>query len=273
VQSLIFLANDLGLGLGALLPAVLQPVTGALQSPDLPASVVLAFISLAYLVWVLVAFPRRPHFLSDRVRFPSRRPNTSDGRSASKEETTCRIGVFVSGTMRVFVQSAILPVAALSMRDAHWTGNFRQTFAVAAICLLPMPFEALASRICCGCSIRQRGVDGIDSSKIASGLVGAVSLAIVSIFPRDVSGEDGDTLALLMRICELAILMIALAMAAPFNAARLYQLKDAERAVVLLEWMKAYIGRLLGPLCAVLLYTWVGYSTLFTATGIVTLTA
>mmetsp|Transcript_110143 Transcript_110143/g.322265 ORF Transcript_110143/g.322265 Transcript_110143/m.322265 type:complete len:795 (+) Transcript_110143:68-2452(+) len=276
-QSLIFLANDLGLGLGALLPVALQPVTGSgVRSPDLMTSAVLACISLLYLAWVALAFPMRPPFLPDRVRFPLRRPGELGERAASKEASAFRMGVFVSGTMRVFVQSAILPVAALSMRDAHWTGNFRQTFAVAAICLLPMPFEALASRMCCGCSLRLRSTDGVDSSKLASGFIGAIALAIVSGSPRSVSGEEGETPALLMRICELAILMIALAMAAPFNASKLYQLSDAERAIVQLEWMKAYCGRLLGPLCAVLLYSWVGYHVLLgllcIATGVVILT-
>jgi len=278
-QSLVMLTNDLGLGLGALLPAATSALMGSghlsTTCPDLMPSVVLAFISLAYLVWVVLAFPKRIPFLSDRVRFPA---FPLEGEVSSEEADAYRISVFVSGTLRVFVQSAIMPVVALKLRDANWTGNFRQTFAVAALCLLPMPFEAFASRMfSCSCSMRLHGADGIDFSKLASGAIGLVALVIVSVSPRSVIGEDGETIALLMSILELVILMIALAMATPFNASRLYKLKNAERAVVRLEWMKAYMGRLLGPLFAVLLYNWVGYRTLLallcTATCVVTLTA
>jgi len=293
-QSLVMLTNDLGLGLGALLPAATSALMGSghlsTTFPDLMPSIVLAFISLAYLVWVVLAFPKRIPLLSDRVRFPAFplegevSSEEADSipekhqRSSSKKANAHRISVFVSGTLRVFVQSAIMPVVALKLRDANWTGNFRQTFAVAALCLLPMPFEAFAFRMFgCSCSKRLLGADGIDFSKLASGAIGLVALVIVSVSPRSVIGEDGETIALLMSILELVILMIALAMATPFNASRLYKLKNAERAVVQLEWMKAYIGRLLGPLFAVLLYNWVGYRTLLallcTATCVVTLTA
>jgi len=281
LQSWIFLVSDLGLGLGALLPAATSWLTGShelrTRAPDVLPSLVLALMSLAYLVCVLILFPRRLPILSDRVRFPTRAFEGDKARKGSKEANKDRLVVWISGTTRVFVQSAILPTLALSMRDAQWTGNFRQTFAVAAICLLPMPFEATVSRICCACSIRARVADGADVSKWASGAIGLIALVITSAAPRSVIGEDGDLLALMTRICELAILMIALGMAAPLNASRLYQLKDAERAIVLLEWMKAYIGRLLGPLFAVLVYHWVGYRALLgalgSATAVVTLTA
>jgi len=281
-QSMIFLMSDLGLGVGTLLPAATASLPGSgsvrTEMPELLPSVVLAVMSLAYVLWVLLAFPKRLPILSDRVRFPRK----SDGqpfRSPSKEADKShrdRLIVWVSGTARVFVQSAILPTVALSMRDARWTGNFRQTFAVAALCLLPMPFEAVASRLCCTCSVRARSQEG-DFSKMASGAIGVVALAITSAAPRSLLGDDGDVAALIQRVCELAILMIALAMAAPFNATRLYQLKDAERAIVMLEWMKAYIGRLLGPLFAILTYDMVGYGAVLTvlcsATALVTLTA
>lgn len=281
-QSMIFLVSDLGLGLGTLLPAVTASLPGSgrlrTEMPELLPSLVLAAVSLAYVIWVLVAFPKRLPYLSDRVRF-HRKADGQPYRSPSKEVDKShrdRLIVWISGTTRVFVQSAILPTVALSMRDAQWTGNFRQTFAVAALCLLPMPFEAVASRLCCTCSVRARSEEG-DFSKMASGAIGAVALAIASAAPRSLLGDDGDTTALIQRIGELATLMIALAMAAPFNATRLYQLKDAERAIVMLEWMKAYIGRLLGPLFAIIVYDTVGYgavlSVLCTATVVVTLTA
>ncbi|CAK9046351.1 unnamed protein product [Durusdinium trenchii] len=56
-----------------------------------------------------------------------------------------------------------------------------------------------------------------------------------------------------------------------------YQQKDAEHSIVVLEWLKAYVGRLLGPFCAVLLYSLLGYGpvlgVLAAATAMVTLTA
>mmetsp|Transcript_30862 Transcript_30862/g.98464 ORF Transcript_30862/g.98464 Transcript_30862/m.98464 type:complete len:820 (-) Transcript_30862:90-2549(-) len=294
LQSLSFLVSDLGLGLGALLPAATAALAGSgelsASAPELLPSVVLALISLAYLAWVLLAFPRRLPTLSDRTRFPSRAvpagpcvlampgsPSRCASKEPCKEADRCRAAVWLSGTARVFVQSAILPVVALSMRDAQWTGNFRQTFAVAALCLLPMPFEAFVSRLCCTCSLRQRPADGTDSSKLASGALGALALAVVSAAPRSLIGEDGDLTVLLARICELAVLMIILAVAAPISASRLYRLKDAERSIVVLEWMKAYVGRLCGPLFAVLAYSWLGYGPLLgvlcAATAVVTLTA
>jgi MFS family permease len=281
LQSFSFLVSDLGLGMGALLPAAISMLAGSGTSELSPTSVVLALTTLLYLVWVLLAFPSRPHFLPDRVRFgdqaaskPSTRPKIS---AALTGGGNGRLSI-ISGTTRVFVQSAIMPVVALSMRDAHWTGSFRQTIAVAAVCLLPMPFEAFASRICCTCQTRSSDRrSGSELSKMASGAVGLVGLAIASAKPRDLKGEDGELMTLWTRLCELAILMIALAMAAPFNASRLSQLRDAERSMVMLEWMKAYVGRIGGPLFAVLVYSWAGYGPLLAglviATAVVTLTA
>jgi hypothetical protein len=79
------------------------------------------------------------------------------------------------------------------------------------------------------------------------------------------------------RLAELLGLLVTLAIASPFNASRLYQLEDAERAIVILEWMKAYVGRLFGPFIAVVMYTQVGYGPLLavlcSATIVVTFTA
>jgi MFS family permease len=287
LQSVSFLATDLGLGLGALLPAVTSalasPLMSAMSGPSdgelITVSVVLALVSIAFLIWVLCAFPRQPHRLPDKVRCADkgsknvRPPEPSAAGAFSRMSAV----VWISGTTRVFVQSAVLPVVALSMRDAHWTGNFRQTIAVAAVSLLPMPFEAFASRLCCACGMRAPARSGSELSKLASGAVGVVALLIASAKPRDVSGEDGEFLTLLMRLCEIAAVMIALAMAAPFNASRLTKLRDAERSMVTLEWMKAYVGRMGGPLFAVVVYSWAGYRPLLAAlalaTAVVTLTA
>jgi len=282
LQSQQFMMSDLGLGLGALLPAAIAMLAGSRElkadAPELLPSCVLAFISLAYLMWVFVAFPQRLPVLPDRVRFPSKAADspldvTKSARSVSKvllHADRSLLIAWVSGTTRVFVQSAVLPAVALSMREAHWTGNFRQTYVCAALCLLPMPFEAFVSSLCCTCSVRAKG-DGTSKSKMAYGLIGVVALVIASLTPRNVTGEDGEFLTLLARICELAILMVALGMAAPFNASQFYRHKDAERSIVLLEWMKAYIGRLLGPFFAVATYTLVGYFPLLVVLSLATL--
>jgi len=164
-----------------------------------------------------------------------------------------------SGTARVFVQSAILPCVALTMRDAQMTGNFRQTIAVAAICLIAMPFEAFAARICCSCSVRVREEDVTHSSRLFLVSICAVGLLLVSAAPCGLMGDTGDISQMLPRICELMALMIVLAMVAPLSTTRLNQLDDAEQVTVILEWMKAYVGRLLGPIFTVLVYNWLGY--------------
>jgi len=284
LQSQQFLMSDLGLGLGALLPAATAWIVGGSQelnadTPMLLPSCVLAFISFIYLVWVMMAFPRRLPMLPDRVRFPDwgeeeirRRVGSKVSAQVLLQSDRSLLIAWVSGTTRVFVQSAVLPAVALSMRDAHWTGNFRQTFACAALCLLPMPFEALFSRLCCVCSLRAKHtVDGTNTSKMAYGGIGVFALIMASLAPRNVTGEDGEFVTLLARICELAILMVALGMAAPFNASRFYRHKDAERSIVILEWMKAYIGRLLGPFFAVAVYKVLGYFPLLVVLSLATL--
>lgn len=182
-----------------------------------------------------------------------------------------RIGFYFSGTTRVFVQSAILPCVALTMRDAQLTGNFRQTIAVAAICLVAMPFEAFAARICCSCSARARPEDVTSSSRLFLGSIGAVALLAASAAPRGLMGDTGDVSQLLPRICELASLMIVLAMVAPLSTTRLNQLDDAEQVTVKLEWMKAYVGRLLGPAFTVLVYNWLGYWVVLTSLCVATI--
>lgn len=232
----------------------------------------LVFIAftLSFVVVVLLRFPRRLAFLPDRVRFPSGRRSSVTSTMESRRD---RFMIWFSGTMRTAVQSAIIPVIALSMRDARWTGNYRQTFAVAAVSLLPMPVEALMSKSCC----LHRIHDAAYSSKMASGFIGAVALLVAGVEPPSAAGEDGEILTLMLRIFELGILMIALGLAAPFNASKLYEQRDAERTIVILEWLKAYVGRVLGPITVVGMYSFVGYGpvllALSAATAAVTFTA
>ena len=283
-QSLVswtFLSGDLGLGLGALLPAATAWLAGSRElrtdMPEIWPSIVLMLLTSAYLLCILGAFPRRLPQLSQRVRFPNKLGRTSSTGTQSKtlarEECSRqqRMRLYFSGTARVFVQSAILPCVALTMRDAHLTGNFRQTIAVAAICLIAMPFEALASRICCSCSSRARPEDVTSSSRLFLGVIGAFALLAASATPLGLMGKTGDISQLFPRICELAALMIVLALVAPLGTIRLNQLNDAEQVTVILEWMKAYGGRLLGPIFTVLVYNWLGYDVVLTILSFTTI--
>lgn len=251
------LAANLGLGFGALLPAALAALAGAdellAEAPDMLTSAVFALMSLSLLVWITLVFPRCLHVLPEQVRLGEPRSRGSPRNMQSM--TTLRRLAWISGTGRVFVQSAILPVAALSLRDAAFTGHFRQTITVAALCLLPVPFEAIASRVCCTCAARPSSRSG--RGPILSGAAGAVMLLVAIALPR--ANADSDWYALVTRVCALMGVMIVQAVAVPLNKARLYQLDDTERSQVLLAWMQAYVGRLLGPLVAIGLYSLVGY--------------
>jgi len=288
LQAWSFLMGDLGLGLGALLPAATSMVVGSYklcsEAPEFAPSAVLAFISLLYLCWIVHSFPRQLHFLPHNVRFPkSKGSSPPSSVSGTQRETDKKYRKFalISSTSRVFVQSSVFCAVALLMRDADWTGHFRQCFAVAALCWLPMPFEALTSHLCCSCSTRsQRDSDGqrdLMKAKITSGAIGAAVFLGIVAWTGFGQGPQGDFHALVVGFLELAALMVALAIIAPFNASRLYGLRDAERASVILEWMKAYIGRLLSPLFAIVVYNLVGYrallSVLCALTALATVTA
>jgi len=114
-------------------------------------------------------------------------------------------------------------------------------------------------------------------AKITSGAIGAAVFLGIVAWTGFGQGPQGDFHALVVGFLELAALMVALAIIAPFNASRLYGLRDAERASVILEWMKAYIGRLLSPLFAIVVYNLVGYrallSVLCALTALATVTA
>merc|ERR1719220_2061101 len=78
-------------------------------------------------------------------------------------------------------------------------------------------------------------------------------------------------------LTELVLLQISLAFAAPLNVSKLYQSKHAERSLVMMEWVKAYAGRLLGPIITLMVYNWIDYNALlfmlFSATVVVAVTA
>lgn len=275
VEGRSALAADIGLGFGALLPAALAALAGAdellTDAPEVLSSAVFALLSLVLLLWIALVFPRRLHVLPEQVRWGGPRARGSGCNVPAM--TALRRLAWVSGTGRVFVQSAILPVAALSLRDAAFIGYFRQTITVAALCLLPVPFEAVASRVCCTCAARPGSRGG--RGQIISGAAGAVMLLVVMAWPH--TNAMSDWFTLVTRVSALTAVMIVQAVAVPFNKARLYQLDDAERSQVLLAWMQAYGGRLLGPIVAIAMYSSMGYwpvlATLCVMTAIVVVTA
>eukprot|EP00927_Polykrikos_kofoidii_P041948 TRINITY_DN3582_c0_g1_i5.p1 TRINITY_DN3582_c0_g1~~TRINITY_DN3582_c0_g1_i5.p1 ORF type:complete len:842 (+),score=109.48 TRINITY_DN3582_c0_g1_i5:98-2527(+) len=276
LQKWLFLADDLGRGIGALLPFILSRAPGCelltSNKPDFLPSLAVFTFSIAYLLAVYLVFPSRLPVLADSIRFDNATESVSNDRSKPQETdvSSYRFMLWISGTARVSVQSAIIPVIALCLRDAGWTGHFRQTIAVAGMCLLPMPFEAIVTKIRCSCFSGRGGHprDTTQNSKAISGIVGVLSLILASFLPATVNGsgaveEAADIKPLLSRIAELSTLCVALGMAAPFNASRLYQLPDAEYATAMLELMKAYIGRILGPLAAFIAYSVYGYNVIF----------
>jgi len=209
-------------------------------------SAVLVLASLAYFIWVKVGFPKCLHFLPDPVRFPKMNENASflHGRC---DEDVYRKMVLGIGTARVFLQSAIMLAAALSMHDAHLTGNYWQSIAVAALVLVPMPFEAIALKVCGCCQSRSQVESKKNQRLLVVVTMGATVSIIMGMLPR--SGEEGQLLTQLKTFAELVGLMIVLAIGAPFNDSRLNQLRDAEQSMVWLEWMKGepHLTQLLPP--------------------------
>jgi MFS family permease len=278
LQARAFIAGDLGLGLGALLPAAVSLCSsfGIQQNfPDLWPSLIQAVIHIIFLIWVLVSFPWHIHFLPARIRFPRLLPKSDSDSTVlpkaadyGREVMKYRIPLLMSGTLRVFVQSAIMPTVALLMHDAHITGQYRQTIAVGTLYLLQLPFEALTSRLCCVCATREptkeeRGHPYILASSL-------IAILVIAVWPFTSSIEGNAQLT--KNVLELAGLIVTLAVAAPLNASRLHQLQDAECAIVILEWLKAYVGRLLGPCVAVILYIYVGFGALLTVLCLASLT-
>jgi hypothetical protein len=90
----------------------------------------------------------------------------------------------------------------------------------------------------------------------------------MGILPQ--SHDEAHLLTQLKTFAELVGLMIVLAIGAPFNDSRLNELRDAEQSMVWLEWMKAYFGRLLGPLFAIIVYNWAGHQLLLNVLRILT---
>ena len=186
IQTWIFFTGDLGLAIGALFPVMLFTISGGnlpKEAPELIPSAVSLCIEVVVMLWVGSVFPSRLVGLPEGVRYTDW---TAKGRRRAKlaeSDRKFRFTVWVSGTTRIFVQSAMVPVVALSMRDANWTGNYRQTLAVASMFLMPLPFEAIAGSVSCSCGPRQVQ-DGTTVSKIISGAIGGAALLVAGLQPQ-----------------------------------------------------------------------------------------
>eukprot|EP00928_Gymnodinium_smaydae_P041995 TRINITY_DN28355_c0_g1_i1.p1 TRINITY_DN28355_c0_g1~~TRINITY_DN28355_c0_g1_i1.p1 ORF type:complete len:795 (+),score=94.85 TRINITY_DN28355_c0_g1_i1:40-2424(+) len=263
LQYLVNLTGDFGLGVGALLPALLSLCVrsnsfGGFDVEQIPSMAIMMLTSL-YLVLVYVAFPCRVPILSPEVRFQDVTHRESDEPSQRGTERD-KYSIWAAATLRALVQSAVLPAAVFLMRDVGLVDNFKQSVAVAFLCILPLICEAIASRVCHECSSRNsyRRSAG-RKSWIAPVIVVAMASRAMAV---ETQAEEHPAHSIWLRLFELMLLLVASAILAPFNASRLHELKDAEHAIITLEWLRAYVGRLLGPIFAVLIFHWFGYECL-----------
>jgi len=259
-------------------------------------------------IWV--AFPASPFRLSHRVRFPEPLPeqasvqpaslpaaspsgapsvetgltvallerSTSGGELVGPSRTESafisRMKLILSGTLRVFVQSAACMTIAMCMYNAGEVHLFRQSCAVALLCLIPVPFEAIASGLWLKTS-----APGLQahSSKLSFALLVTMALMCMWTTMENWLGGAKDEMSTSLIMVELLLLKISLALVAPRNVSELYQHKHAERSLVTLEWAKAYVGRLAGPLVALLVQNFLGVgpllAMLLTCTSVVAVTA
>jgi len=312
LQAKTFLAGDFGLGMGALLPYLCSHFGGASSSavvqPEIYASLSLALVGAVLLMRIWVAFPASPFRLSHRVRFPEQehpsvQPTSSPAASPSaatslqagltttllecsssggelvrpsKTESALisRLRLILSGTLRVFVQSAACMTIVMCMRNAGEVHLFRQSCAVALLCLIPVPFEAIASGLWLKTSVPALQAH---SGKFSFALLVAMALMCMwTTMQYWLGGAQSETSTTLIMI-ELLLLEISLALVAPLNVSKLYQHKRAERSLVTLEWVKAYVGRLAGPFVALLVLNFLGLgpllALLFSCATVVAITA
>jgi len=297
--------------MGALLPFLCSHFGGASSSsvmrPEIYSSVTLALAGAALLMRIWVAFPASPFRLSHQVRFPEPLPEPSSaqpslaappstasleggltaalldgstsggelvGHSGTESALRSRMRLILSGTLRVFVQSAACMTVVMCMRSAGDVHLFRQSCAVALLCLVPVPFEAIASGLWLKTS-----APGLQahSGKISFVLLVAMALMCMWTTMDSWLGGAKDEMSTSLIMVELLLLKISLALVAPVNVSKLYQHRHAERSLVTLEWVKAYVGRLGGPLAAVLVLSFLGLgplmAMLFTCTCVVAVTA
>lgn len=266
LMSKNFLASELGLSLGAILPYVASSCVGrhtlSSDAPELASSVVIASLSLVLLIWVTLRFPRRLHILTNSVRFPDALMLTQEGSTEIPWRCGLKATLLITGTMRIFVQFAAVIALALQMRDANLFGEFRQTKMAAAVFAFLAFIDAM-STLLRGCEWMPQPLRTRLSGRIvAIGLVGTVALEFCcTSWSRQRHDRDG-LLRINLAAFEVVTLLVGLCAAAPKFEAGLQRLEDAEQTIVTLEWLKAYVGRLVGPIFAVAVYVFFGYDAL-----------
>jgi len=275
LQAKTFLAGDLGLGVGAVLPIVcgrlgeVSSTRAMTERPEVLSAVVFAALAAALLTWIWIAFPSSVYRLSHRVRFPelpraeAQRVLEGQQKTESNESVNVRsesgalgrVMLLLSGSLRVFVQSASLMAIAIHMSDVGDVGFFHQCCAVALLCFIPAPFEAFASGLC-----RRRASSGMQAQAGRLSFVLLVVAALLCMFTTLGSWEATSRRSTGIFVAELVLSQISLALVAPSNVSRLYRHKHVERSLVTLEWAKAYVGRILGPIAVLVVHSVFGFA-------------
>merc|ERR1712151_570638 len=151
------------------------------------------------------------------------------GHSAIESDFKGRAMLLVSGSLRVFVQSAALMAIAVYMHDVGYMGYFRQSCAVAILCLIPVPFEGFASGVWL-----QETFPSLHKYGKRISFMTLVVLAVLSMSTLGFAFEASKQLSTGIFLTELILLQISLAFVAPSNVSR-YQHKHVERSLVILE--------------------------------------
>lgn len=297
LQATTFLAGDLGLGIGALLPYLCSLVVGQgsiNRLPDILASFSLSAASFVLLLWLASSFPKDLYRLSHRIRFPASAEEavSEDAGSPSSSHVSMleveqedaqrlenerlghqnrvghRVIRQVLGTLRVFVQSAAIMSIAVYMRDLGFVGHFRQSLAVSIICLFPVPFEGFVA----GVWFKNRFPTLKANARNASfAILASAAIFSVVIAWWFSSGELSKGQHSAIFLAELVSLTTCLAFAVPTKVLKL------EQDLVLLEWSKAYLGRIGGPVVTLVVHHVFGpgpmLGLLFVATTLVAVAA
>merc|ERR1712176_188626 len=91
-----------------------------------------------------------------------------------------------------------------------------------------------------------------------------LSLLVSGVLSYWITNASTDPLGLPQILVPLGLfgLLVALAIAVPMKVSNLNALPSSEGEMIRLEWLKAYVGRLLGPLFAFAMQATLGYGPL-----------
>jgi len=267
-------ASDLGIAVGALLPSVGtmvmymmdHPWTWTLKSLDLVPCFVLGCVTFAFLLWVILSFPRSPHLLPDKVRMygsAAAVAAANGGKDAVQagSQISAQLALLVSGTAPTVAQSLVIVALAMMMHVEGYTGDFRQTTAIAAafLFLITCPVFVFASRCC-----------QVNNSTVGRGCLAMLCIVLVLALSWPMWRNREAAVRTSVVTLQVVLLLAALSLGRPLTLSRVFQQPAPEKALAQLEWAKAYIGRLFAPLGAVLIYEWMGFEALVLAMAAVT---